>query len=464
MALNVVLVAQRQSPKGMSLSWTPMEGVAAHVVYVASRKLTPEELEAADALGGTDECVVVKLGADATSIVDDISPQGEVRNYGVAMKFSEGEPRSVRFRAIADGANAASIALSSLVKGAVKSVPARAPAVASPTGNTGAYRVAAPGASPTGNTGAYRVATPGAPATGNTGAYRVAAPGAAPTGNTGSTRVAPPAASPTGNTGAYRVAAPGAPATGNTGAYRVAAPGAAPTGHTGSTRAAPAAVATSARSPEEDALEARKKQQAAVRARRDAEAAAAPAEIVPPPSQFPLDEPFSFRMSGATQTWDGLRITWERDAKAAAYEILVSDHQLFGDELADALAGRADFTSATAVGPNANAVIDNVTPREARGWYLVLARTASGARSPHPFEVGDAQASGRAVAPFVNPNRTGELRAEVEGMLSDAREQWEQWQRAQDGGARREAKRLVADALLIFPNHPGAKALAAEME
>ncbi len=442
MALNVVLVTQRQSPKGMCLIWSPMEDVASYVVLVASRKLAAEELEAAVALGGTDDCIVAKLAPTATSVVDDLSAAGDVRFYGVAMNFKDGDPRPARFRAISDGATPESILLSVATgKAAPKPAAPTAPrpAAASPTGNTGAFRIATPGAAPTGNTGQARVAAPGASPTGNTGAYRVAAPGAAPTGNTGQTRVAAPAAaaaaSPSGNTGSMRVGTP----------------------------AATAPVAAAAAPPAEDPMEARKRQQAAARARRDAEAAAEPTEQVAPPSQIPLEEPFAFRMSGGTQTWDGLRITWERVTGAAAYEILVSDHQIFGDELADALAGKADFTSATAVGPSTTALIDNITPREARGWYLVLARAKDGTRTPHPFQVGDAEASGRAVAAFVNPNRTGELRAEVEGMLADAREQLERWTSEKDTGAQREAKRLVRDALLIFPNHPGAKALAEEL-
>jgi hypothetical protein len=68
------------------------------------------------------------------------------------------------------------------------------------------------------------------------------------------------------------------------------------------------------------------------------------------------------------------------------------------------------------------------------------------------------------VAPFVNPNRTGELRAEAEELVGQAREQWGRWRAEQDGGARREALRLVQDALLIFPNYPPARALADEMK
>jgi hypothetical protein len=169
-------------------------------------------------------------------------------------------------------------------------------------------------------------------------------------------------------------------------------------------------------------------------------------------------------MSGGTQTWDGLRIYWERaGGPVAAYEIIVSDHQIFGDELPDALAGKADFTTAVAVAPSVTAVIDNITPREARGWYMVLARAKDGSRAPHPFKVGDAAESGKPVAPFVNPNRTGELRAEVEDLLGQARENWDRWKSEQDRGSQREAKRLVGDALLIFPNYPGAKALADEI-
>jgi hypothetical protein len=168
-------------------------------------------------------------------------------------------------------------------------------------------------------------------------------------------------------------------------------------------------------------------------------------------------------MTGANQTWDGLRIWWDRDPRAAAYEIVASDHPIAGDEIADVLAGRADFTYAAAVAPSVTAVIDNVTAREARGWYAVLARSADGRRKPHPFQVGDAAASGKPSAPFLNPNRTGELRAEAEGMVEEAREQWSRWKSEQDDGARREAKRLVQDALLIFPGLPSATALSGEM-
>jgi hypothetical protein len=229
--------------------------------------------------------------------------------------------------------------------------------------------------------------------------------------------------------------------------------------------------------PAEDPLEARKRAQREARQRAAAdtpapptpppavrsEPAPAPAREPDPPAAVPLSESLDLRMQGATQTWDGLRIVWERDPRAAAYEVIASDHQIFGEELADALAGRADFTTAVAVPASVTAVIDNTTPRESRGWYAVLARGRDGHRTAHPFSVGDAATTGRASAPFLNPNRTGELRAEVEGLLADAREQWARWTSSQDGGARHEARRMVSDALLMWPDYPAAKRLLAEM-
>ena len=393
MPMNVVLLPQRQSSKGMSLTWAVMEGVDHHLIFVGSRKLSPEELEAAEALGGTDDCVVVKVGSEVSAVVDDFSPQGEARYYGVAMVFSDGAIRSARFRAVPDAGTSESLNLSARLKGGGGARPAARPAAA-----------AVPAARP------------------------AAAPSAAP---------APRPAS-----------------------------------------AAPAATAA-----EEDPLEARKRAQRDARARMEAERAggappalgggdapapaardvAASSEPVKQPNEFPLEESFDARMSGGTQTWDGLRIYWERAGGVAAYEVIVSDHQIFGDELADALAGKADFTSAVAVAPSITAVIDNITPRESRGWYVVLARARDGQRTPHPFKVGDAAESGRPVAGFVNPNRTGEVRAEVEDLLGQARENWDRWRSDQDRGAQREARRLVGDAVLIFPGYPAAKALLDEM-
>ncbi len=349
MALNIVLVSQRQSPNGMALSWSSTEGVSAYQIFIAARKMLPEELEAAALLSGTDDCFVAKVGAEVLSVVDDVTPQGETRHYGVAMVFDDGSVKAARFKAVPDGGAEDSFHLS-MVK----------------------MRM---------TTGSYRIKPP------------------------------PEAA---GIKAAKPIAAPPV--------VKVAAP--------------PPA--------------------------RSAPAAAASAEP-PPPSSVPLEGPLDIRMQGATQTWDGLRICWDREPRAAAYEVIASDHQIFGDELADALAGKADFTTAIAVAPSVTCVLDNTTARESRGWYAVLVRYRDGRRVPHPFQVGDAASSGKASGPFLNPNRTGELRAEVEGLLADAREQWERWKSEQDGGARREARRMVGDALLIWPDYPAAKKLLGEM-
>jgi len=419
-ALNLVLVPQRQSSKGMALAWGAVEGVQAYEVFVAQKRLSPEELEAAEASGGSEECLFASLAPGVTAVVDDVTPAGEPRFYAVAMRFADGTLKPARFRALPDGAPPAALALSS-AKGASRPLPqARKP-------------TAAPGAPPP---------APEDPFEARKRAQREARahamgealtepPGPAEVFGRGEPfiRVAPARETP-------RAAAtpPPAGATPPPPAATTAAPA----------RAAPAAEPSS-----------RPRAAATPPAAEDAPA---------PPSNVPLEEEnLDLRLTGADQTWDGLRICWERDARAAAFEVIVSDHRISGDELKEALAGRADFTTAAAFPASATAVIDNVTAREARGWYAVLLRTRDGKRLPHAFQVGDAAATGKAAAPFLNPNRTGEVRAEAEGMVEEAREHWQRWKAERDGGARAEAKRLVRDALLVFPGLPSAAALAAEM-
>jgi len=419
MALNLVLVPQRQSSKGMALAWGEMEGVQAYEVFVAHKRLSPEELEAAESLGGTDDCLFAKVGPEVKSVVDDVTPTGEPRFYAVAILFADGTVKPARFRTMPDGATTTSLALSR-AQGAARPVAARrapTPPAAAPL----------PPAAPP-----LREPAAEDPLEARKRAQREA-------------RARVTAESLTEPPGPAEVFGRGQPF------IRVApvpeSPGAAP-------QPAPPAPAQAARPAQGPARPPQEQPRAAPQP-----AAEPPA----PPSSIPLEHDLEARMSGAGQTWDGLRICWERDPRAAAYEVIVSDHQIFGEELKDALAGRADFTTAVAVPASVSAVIDNVTPRDARGWYAVLVRSRDGKRTAHPFQVGDAAATGKAVAPFLNPNRTAEVRAEAEGMVEEAREQWQRWKSEQDGGARAEAKRLVHDALLVFPGLPSARALAAEM-
>ncbi len=385
MALNLVLVPQRQSSKGMALAWAEMEGVQAYEVFVAHKRLSPEELEAAETLGGTDDCLFAKVGPEVRSVVDDVTPAGEPRFYAVAVIFADGTVKPARFRAMPDGATTASLALSSAQGPAQPAAPPRrAPAPPVPVS-----QAPAAAADPL--------------------EERKRAQREARDRVTAESLTEPP--------GPAEVFGRGQPF------IRVAPP------------AQPARPAQEQRADEPPAA----------------------------PSSVPLEHELEVRMIGATQTWDGLRITWEREPRAAAYEVIVSDHQIFEEELKDALAGRADFTTAVAIAPAVTAVIDNVTPRDARGWYAVLVRARDGKRAAHPLRVGDAAATGKAVAPFLNANRTAEVRAEAEGMVEEARQEWQRWKSEQDRGARAEAKRLVQDALLVFPGLPSARALAAEM-
>ena len=469
MALNVVLVTQRQSSKGIYLSWNAMEGVASYLVFVAQRKMTPEELEAAVLLGGTDDCTVLKLGADATGIVDDCSPEGEPRYYGVSMNFADGAPKGARFKATADGAPPGAVSLSS--KGVKKQAPSAKPALVAPPAPAPA---AAPSIAPAApKPASIAPAVPAAPKPAT-----ASAPGTAPTpapamANAGGYRVTPPAAEAPAPAARHAAAAP-APASvmANTGGYKLPVPaGEAPAPAPRPVSVAPPAPRPEPK-PEVKPPPPAPKPVAAPAADLDSLSNTAfyrvaiaenPVEVVQPPREIPLEDTLEYRMKGGTQTWDGLRLYWERDFDASAYEIVIADHQLYDRELNEALAGRDDFTSCTATGPSTMCVIDNITQRDSRGWYLILARDRKGTRKVHPFQVGDSQESGKAVALFANPNRTGELRGEVEGMLEEAREQVERWKSEGDGGAMREAKRIAADALLIYPNHPGAKALQAEL-
>ena len=410
MALNLVLVPQRQSSKGMALAWGEMEGVQAYEVFVAHKRLSPEELEAAEASGGSEDCLFASLAPGVTAVVDDVTPAGEPRFYAVAVRFSDGTVKPARFRALPDGAPPAALALSSAT-GASRPLPqARKP-------------TAAPAAPPPAED----------PLEARKRAQREARARAM-----GEALTEPP--------GPAEVFGRGEPF------IRVAPDRETPRAATPPPAATPAAPARAAPAAEPSP-------------RPRAPATPPAAEETPaPPSSVPLqEENLDLRTTGADQTWDGLRISWERDARAAAFEVIVSDHRISGEELKEALAGRADFTTAAAFPASATAVIDNVTARDARGWYAVLLRTRDGKRLPHAFRVGDAAATGKAAAPFLNPNRTGEVRAEAEGMVEEAREHWQRWKAERDGGARAEAKRLVRDALLVFPGLPSAAALAAEM-
>src|SRR3954471_12782505 len=161
MPLNVVLVPQRQSPNGMALTWTALEGVSAYQVFVANRRLTPDELESAASQNGTNDCFVAKVGSEVASVVDDITPQGEARHYGVAMIFDDGSIKAARFRAVPDGGSADSFHLSAVkMRQTTGSYRSRPPPETA--GSTSARPIAAPPASRAGAAPAARPAAPAA--------------------------------------------------------------------------------------------------------------------------------------------------------------------------------------------------------------------------------------------------------------------------------------------------------------
>lgn len=206
-----------------------------------------------------------------------------------------------------------------------------------------------------------------------------------------------------------------------------------------------------------DPLEARR---AAQRRAQQAVLDASPVEVsaradksVRPPSDFPSGR-FGLRMIGATQTWDGLRVQWESEGREAdAYEVVIADHPLAPEEVGDLLSGEAVPGAAVqAVGRSVRAVIDNHTPREARGYYAVIARTESGDRAPVGCVAQGWDECRVAQAPFFNPQALDEIRDLANGQVREARVQLMLWEEEQDAGAWREALRLAEEALIVYPH------------
>lgn len=232
-------------------------------------------------------------------------------------------------------------------------------------------------------------------------------------------------------------------------------------------------VAAPAPTPASDAMARRRaaqqRAQQAVEASDDAEPSSttrARHEAAPrPSSDFPIAQ-FGLRMHGATQTWDGLRVQWETDGKEAdAFEVVVSDHPLVPDEVGELLSGQSTSGAYVKVFPGSvRCVVDNVTPREARGYYAVIARTSGGDRVPVGCVAQGWDECRIARAPFYAPDDIEEVRSLANGQVREARVQFMLWNEEEDVGAWREALRLVGDALVILPGFQPALDLKKEIE
>lgn len=219
----------------------------------------------------------------------------------------------------------------------------------------------------------------------------------------------------------------------------------------------------------DEKLAARKRAQAkaleAAMGREEASAEPARRPALRPPSDYPVDR-FGLPMIGATQTWDGVRVLWEAERfEAEAYEVFIADRRLEADEAAALLRGE-EISGAwvRAFPPEARVVIDNLTPRESRGWYAVVARAEGGLREVLGCTAQGSDECRVVEAPFFDPDRLEEVREMAEQQVREARAQLHWWQAEQDAGAWREALRLCGDALAILPGHPAAAALRNEIE
>lgn len=221
--------------------------------------------------------------------------------------------------------------------------------------------------------------------------------------------------------------------------------------------------------PAPDPMEARRAAQrrAQIAALEAAETDVPPArDASPRPSvDFPIER-FGLRMVGASQTWDGLRVQWESEGHDAdAFEVVIADHALAPDEVGELLTGDAVPGAAVrAVSATTRVVIDNLTPREARGYYAVIARTDAGDRVPVGCVAQGWDECRLAQAPFYAPDAVDEVRDLANGQVREARVQLMLWHEEQDAGAWREALRLVDDALVIYPGFRPALDFKREVE
>jgi hypothetical protein len=170
-------------------------------------------------------------------------------------------------------------------------------------------------------------------------------------------------------------------------------------------------------------------------------------------------------MQAAIQSWDGLRIEWEAEREdAAAYEVFVADRALVPAEVGELMRGEAlDGAFVRAFPASVRAVIDNRTPRETRGYYAVVSRSAEGFRrligcSARSVDDGAAKA-----APFLDPASMQEVRGLARGYLREARVQLMIFREEGELGAWKEGLRLCEDALAVYPGLPDALATVAEI-
>lgn len=474
-ALN--LMACRQNPASQTVvMWGGAEAGASHLVLlVARRRLAPEEVDAALAAGLPD-VDRVRVPATAGAVQDDLTPGAEPRYYGVVAALADGSFKPLRFRAgamseLPDG----TLQYSSLGGKALEAAPAAspppAPAATGPVrGPFAASAEPAPAPAPV-STGAIRGPfarsaddAPPAPAPASTGPTRgpfarsaddAPAPAPAPV-STGPTR------GPFARSAEEAPApAPAAPAVDPMEARRQA-----------QLRAQQAAAAASGDAPPAvDPMEARR------RAQQQAAAAASGGDVVAPsrsraaavvqvapPSEFPIAR-FGLRMSGATQSWDGLRILWESEGKPAeAYEVVVADHPLDPDEVGDLLSGRdVGGARVRAFARSVKTVIDNVTPRDARGYSGVIARAEDGSRELIGSVAQSVDECNVREAPFFDAANLGDVRDLANGAVREAKMQLLIFSEEQDVGAWREALRLVGDALAIYPGFEPATTLEREI-
>lgn len=150
-----------------------------------------------------------------------------------------------------------------------------------------------------------------------------------------------------------------------------------------------------------------------------APAATQSAQVVAPQATLPV----SLKFLSYSQVLEGLRIRWSPPAQGTPtkYEVYLSQQSLANSNIPNLLGGNLERTKMVEVPGNITEVIDNVTPRESKSYYTVVARGKQGEYWRVEFEVGDAGHLKLVSPRFLGPSNMAETEAIARQVLEEAR-------------------------------------------
>jgi len=145
---------------------------------------------------------------------------------------------------------------------------------------------------------------------------------------------------------------------------------------------------------------------------------AKPVQVVPPRVTLP-----SLSFISYTQRPEGLRVKWRPPTEGTPikYEVYLSQFWPSSSNIPDLLSGKLDRTRMVEVPGNVTEVIDNVTPRDSKSYYTIVARGEQGEYWGVDFNVGDAGHLKLESPRFLDPSNMAETEAIARQVLEEAR-------------------------------------------